>query len=66
MCDRAQCQTCQTYGSRDNPLFEIAVDDNEGIYQCADCLHTENVVYSHPPNVEIDPALRVPNTYPAD
>jgi hypothetical protein len=44
MCNTARCQTCQTYGSRINPLFEIAVDENEGVFQCADCLHTARVL----------------------
>ena len=44
MCNTARCQTCQTYGNRTNPLFEISVDDDEGVFECADCLHTDMVV----------------------
>jgi hypothetical protein len=62
---RARCQTCQTYGSRTNPLFEIAVDDNEGIFQCADCLHTDNARYGYDA-WEVDPPLRMQGATPTD
>lgn len=64
MCNQARCQTCQTYGSRGNPLFEIAVDDDKGVFQCADCLHTDNVRYAA--EVETDPALRMQGGAPAN
>ena len=47
----ARCEECQTYGNRQNSLIEIAVDDNEGIFCCENCL-ADNEKYNNPPVVE--------------